>query len=63
MSERIEMNINNQILKFDEQYSSQKMQTEKQRLSSIYAEYKYRIFAPNYYNELAGINRLGKRSK
>ena len=52
----------NTIQNIASKYQTYKMQTEKQRLSSIIAEQKYLIFAPNYYSELASKYKQKKKT-
>ena len=44
-------------------YQTYKMQTEKQRLSSMIAEQKYLIFSPNYYSEHASKFKQKKKKR
>ena len=43
-------------------YHTYKMQTEKQRQSSMFAMQKYGISAPNYYSELASKYKQKKKT-
>ena len=52
----------NTIQNIASKYQTYKMQTEKQRLSSMIAEQKYLIFAPNYYSELASKYKQKKKT-
>ena len=52
----------NTIQNIASKYQTYKMQTEKQRLSSMIAEQKYLIFSPNYYSELASKYKQKKKT-
>ena len=52
----------NTIQNIASKYHTFQMQTEKQRQSSMIAEQKYGISAPNYYSELASKYKQKKKT-
>jgi len=47
----------------ESKYPTYKMQSEKQRQSSMIAMQKFEVSAPNYYSELASKLRLRKKRR